>query len=148
MSDDWLEDLYQLYEEDKAKRQAEAEAEAKKKQQEEARQNQASELLRQSRAYELLRQVQKALLGGNGLLDVFEASNDYDRTITLVWQGSISEARKPDPEDPADCYYILVGVRHGRVWVNDRPLSSPTPKALQIALLQAAKNPERQKLDR
>ena len=146
MTDDWLTQLSRLREEDKARNVADAEAEEKKKQEEEARKNHISQLLRQSRAYELLRDVQKALLGGKGVLDVFEASDDYERTITLAWQGPISDARKPNPEDPDDCYYIQVGVRHGRVWVNDKPLSSPTPEALKIALLKASKNPELQKL--
>ena len=147
-NDDWLAQLKQLHEKDKAKQQAIANAEAEKKQQEQARKNHISALLRQSRAYELLREVQKALLAGKGVLDVFEASNDYERTITLAWQGPISDARKPNPEDTDDCYYIQVGVRHGRLWVNDRPLSSPTPKALKLALLKASQNPERQKLNK
>lgn len=146
-NDDWTTQLKQLHENDKAKHQAVAEAEAKKKQQEQDKKNHISELLRHSRAYELMREVQKLLLNGKGVLDVFEASNDYERTITLAWQGPISDARRPNPEDPDDCYYIQVGVRHGRLWVNDKPLSPPTPNALKIALLKAAKNPERQKIN-
>ena len=146
MCDDWLAELSQLHEEDKVKHLAKAEAEAKKRQEEEARKNQVSQLLRQSRAYELLRDVQKALLAGKGVLDVFEASDNYDRTITLAWQGAISNARRPNPEDPDNCYSIQVGVRQGRVWVNGKPLSSPTPEALKIALLKAGKNPKLQKL--
>ncbi len=145
MSDDWLAQLSQLHEDDKTKYQAEAQAEAKKKRQEEARKNQVSQLLRQSKAYEILRQVQKALLAGKGVLDVFEASDDYDRTITLAWQGPISNARKPDPEDPEDCHYILIGVRAGKLWVNGKQLPSATPDALKAALVQASKNPKRQK---
>ena len=144
MGDDWLAQLSQLREDDKAKHQAEAEAEAEKKRQEEARENQAGQLLRQSRAYELLRQVQKALLGGKGVLDVSEAADDYDLTITLAWQGPISNASKPDPEDPEDCHYILVGVREGKLWVNGKGLPSATPNALKAALLEAGKNPKRQ----
>ncbi len=145
MSDDWLQQLNQLHQEDKAKHQVKIDAEAKKKRQQEARKNQASELLRQSKAYELLRQVQKALLGGKGVLDVFDATDDYDRTITLAWQGPISNAKKPDPEDPGDYNYIMVGVRKGKLWVNDKPLPAATPTTLKAALLQASKQPGRKK---
>jgi hypothetical protein len=145
MSDDWLAQLSQLHEEDKAKRQANAQAEAQKKRQKDARKNQAGELLRQSRAYELLRQVQKALLGGQGLLDILEATDEIDRAITLIWQGPISNARKPDPEDSEAYYHISVEVKEGKLWVNGKSLALATPTALKAALLQASKNPRHQK---
>jgi hypothetical protein len=137
----WLDQLRQLREADRLNRQSEVEVE----QQPQAEQRQASELLRQSRAHELLRQVQKTLLGGQGLLDIFERKGQYDRVLTLVWQGPISAARKPDPDDPAEYSYVLVGVRQGQLWVNGKPLASAEPKALQAALLEACQKPGRQK---
>lgn len=140
MSDDWLQQLSQLHEADKAKRKAEA-----KQPPEQRRQHQAADLLRQSKAHTLLREVQKVFLGGKGLLDVFESAGQYDRGISLVWQGPISAARKPNPNDPEAYQYILVGVRQGKLWVNGKPVPSATPEALKIALLEACKNPERAK---
>jgi len=145
MPDDWLEQLKQLHEADKAKHLAQTQAEAGQKKQQAAHKNQASQLLRRSKAYPLLRQVQKALLNGQGLLDIFEAESEYDRTISLVWQGPISHARRPNPEDAEDFYYITVGVKKGKLWVNGKAVSAATPEALKAALLQASKNPGRQK---
>jgi hypothetical protein len=65
--------------------------------------------------------------------------------LTLVWQGPVSRARKPDPDDPAGYSYILVGVREGRLWVNGKPLAEATPEALKAALLQAARKPGRER---
>ena len=141
MSDDWLNQLNQIREDDKAKRQqAQAETEPLT-----LPQNQAVDLLRQIKAHELLRQVQRALLGGQGTLDVFDQAHDYDRLLALVWQGPISEARRPDPNDPELYSYILVGVRQGKVWVNSKRLPEATPEALKQALLAACKNPRREK---
>ncbi len=142
MSNDWLEQLRQLREADQSAHPDPLQAEEGPAQ---VTQRQASELLRQSRAHELLRQVQKTLLGGQGLLDIFERQKQYDRVLTLVWQGPISAARKPDPDDPAPYSYILVGVRNGKLWVNGKVLASAAPEALQQALLQAARNPGREK---
>jgi hypothetical protein len=141
VNDEWLEQLRQLHETDKAKRQAESAT----KKQEQAQQNRASELLRQSEAHQLLRQVQKVLLGGQGLLDIFDRAGNYDRVITLAWQGPISAARKPDPDDPEPYHYILVGVRQDKLWVNGKALSSATPAVLKAALLEASKKPGREK---
>lgn len=141
MSDEWLEQLHQLHEADKAKRQAET----KPEEQQNLEPDQASELLRQSKAHELLRQVQKVLLDGEGTLDIFDRAGDYERAITLVWQGPISAARKPDPDDPEVYNYILVGVRQGKLWVNGKRLASATPEKLKAALLQASKKPGREK---
>ncbi len=140
MSDEWLEQLHQLHEADKAKRQTEIE-----QKQPEVEPDEASNLLRESKAHELLRQVQKVLLGGEGVLDIFDRAGDYDRVISLVWQGPISEARKPDPDDPEAYSYILVGVRQGKLWVNGKRLFSTTPEALKTALLRASKKPGREK---
>lgn len=141
MSDDWLQQLRQLRENDRTRRQDRPGA----REQVHSPQRQASDLLRQARAHELLRQVQKTLLDGQGLLDIFERKGQYDRVLTLVWQGPISAARKPDPDDPAGYSYILVGVRNGRLWVNGKALPEATPAALQAALVLAAKNPGRER---
>jgi hypothetical protein len=140
MSDDWLDQLNQIREADKAKHQAKPEAEPAP-----PPQNLAVELLRQIKAHELLRQVQRALLGGQGTLDMFDRAQDYDRLLALVWQGPISEARRPDPNDPELYSYILVGVRQEQVWVNNKRLPEATPEALKQALLAACKNPRREK---
>lgn len=141
MNDDWLQQLQQLRENDRARQQDRLKAE----EQVQSPQRQASDLLRQARAHELLRQVQKTLLGGQGLLDIFERKGQYDRVLTLVWQGPISAARKPDPDDPAGYSYIMVGVRNGRLWVNGKALPEATPAALQAALVRAARNPGRER---
>lgn len=140
MSDEWLEQLRQLHEADKTKHEAEA-----PKEQEPPPQSRASELLRQSDAHQLLRQVQKALLGGEGVLDIFDRAGNYDRVITLAWQGPISAARKPNPNDPEPYNYILVGVRKDKLWVNGKSLPETTPEALKAALVEASKKPGREK---
>lgn len=140
MSNDWLHQLQQLHAADKARRQAEApQAERQPSP------SPASELLRQSQAHALLRQVQKALLNGGGVLDIFDRAGDYERVITLAWQGPISAARKPNPDDPAPYHYILVGVRQGSLYVNGRKLKETTPEALKAALLRASKKPGQEK---
>jgi hypothetical protein len=140
MSDEWLEQLRQLHEADKAEREVET-----SKAPEQPPPNLASELLRQSEAHKRLRQVQKELLNGGGTLDIFDRAGDYDRVITLAWQGPISAARKPDPDDPEPFNYILVGVRNDKLWVNGRLLPEATPAALKAALLDACKKPGRDK---
>jgi hypothetical protein len=140
MSDEWLEQLQQLHEADKAKRQAKV-----KEKEQQAQEDQASDLLRQSKAHELLRQVQRVFLAGQGTLDIFDRAGNYEQVITLVWQGSISAAHRPNPDDPEEYNYILVGVRQGKLWVNGKRVPSATPEALKTALLQACKNPKREK---
>ena len=140
MNDDWLKQLQQLHDDDKAKQQPKVDdvgAKALKQQKE------AATLLRKSKAHELLRQIQKTLLGGGGILDIYEQKSDYERVISLVWQGPISAARRPDPDDPEAYSYILVGVRQGKLWVNGKQVAKATPEALQAALLQACKKPGR-----
>jgi len=94
----WLDELYNLREEDKARRQTEPEPldlsvlTAQ-------REKQAADVLRQADAHNLLRRVQRALLDGKGIIDIFEHKSNYERLITLVWQGSVSMARNPNPED-------------------------------------------------
>jgi hypothetical protein len=145
MNDDWLEQLNQLHEADKAKQQIKTEAQTKQEQAEQARRKQAIDLLRQSQAHELLRQVQKTLLGGGGILDIFNQSGGYERVITLSWQGPISAARRTNPADSEEYSYIMVGVRQERLWVNGKPVADNTPEALKMALLEACKNPGREK---
>ena len=137
---DWLDQLYQLREADKAKRQV------KKRKPEivESQPRQASDILHICEAHKLLRRVQEALLGGKGIIDVFEQSGPYERAIALVWQGPISEARRPNPEDPEDYQYIVVGVNKGKLYVNGKKVPAITPEALKIALVEASKNPKRQ----
>ena len=141
MSDDWLEELQKLRAEDEARQQV----------QEEPvdmsvinRQNRAGQALRQCDAHNLLRKVQKVLLGGKGIIDIFDTTQQYDRAIALIWQGPISNARLPRPDDPDDYLYILVGAKGDQVYVNHRRLKNITPEGLKAALLWASKKPERQ----
>lgn len=140
MGDNWLEQLRQIHDADKIRQQALA---AKAEQAEQ--QNAAAELLRRHRAHELLRLVQKNLLDGKGLLTVVEQPRKFDRAVVLTWQGPVSEARRPDPKSDEDYQYILIGVKQGRVWVNNQLVKPATPGSLQAALLEAAKNPAVQK---
>jgi len=131
-NDSWLTQLQQLREADATQQQAQ-----------ELRQTQRERsvsLMRQSRAHVLLRQVQKALLGGEGAIKVYENVEGYDQVFVLMWQGPISSAREPDRvEEPYS--YILVGVKEGQVWVNGQALPKPDPEAMKAALLQASKAP-------
>jgi hypothetical protein len=142
MSDDWLTQLRQLRERDKTSRQPVEEVVDLSVLQAQ-RVQQAADLLRQADALNLLRQVQKALLDGKGVLDVFEQTQRYDRAISLAWQGSISEARKPDPKSTEAYQYILIGVREGKLYVNDKEIAAASPEKLKNALVEAAKKPGR-----
>lgn len=142
MVDEWLTELYRLREADAARRQAEGgEVDLTPLN----RQNQAAELLRRCQAHNLLRQVQKALLNGKGIIDIFDRTGQYDRAIALVWQGPISKARVPRSDDPEDYHYILVGARGDKLYVNGRQLKAATPEQLKTALVKAGKNPGRWK---
>jgi transcriptional regulator with XRE-family HTH domain len=101
----------------------------------------ADDLLRQCKALELLRQVQKALLGGEGLLNVPLEQNKYEAVLTLVWQGPIYAARKPDENTTEDMFFIMVGVKKNQVYVNGKKLADSTPEALKVMLVEAAKSP-------
>ena len=136
MSDPWLDQLRQLHDEDKAKREAK-----KPKKPEKPPESRASEILRQSQAHQSLRDVQKFLLNGGGTLDIFDRDDNYERGITLAWQGPISEARKPDINDPEPYNYIVVGVHNNTLWVNGKRLSNTKPATLKAALLAASQNP-------
>jgi hypothetical protein len=140
VSDPWLDQLRRLYDEDKAKRDAK-----KPKKPAKPPASRAGEILRKSQAHQSLRDVQKFLLNGGGTLDIFDRADDYDRGITLAWQGPISAARKPDINDPEPYNYILVGVRDNALWVNGKRLADNKPDTLKMALLEASKNPEQEK---
>jgi len=141
MSDDWLDELQKLREDDEAKQQAQVETLDMSVL---TRQNEAGQALRQCDAHNLLRKVQKVLLGGKGVIDIFDTTQQYDRAIALIWQGPISNARIPRPKDPDDYFYVLVGAKGDKIYVNHRRLKNSTPEALKSALLWASKNPERQ----
>lgn len=144
---DWLDELHQLREEDKAQRQADLKSlnlSVLTSQQVET----TTLLLHRCDAHNLLRRLQKVLLDGKGTIDIFEQKSNYDRIITLAWQGPISAARIPDPEDPEDYNYIYVGVKRGKVYVNGEELSPVTPDALKPALVKAAKNPKVQTINK
>jgi hypothetical protein len=139
VSDPWLDQLRRLHDEDKAKHEAK-----KPKKPEKSPGSRANEILRKSQAHQSLRDMQKFLLNGGGTLDIFDRGGDYDRGVTLAWQGSISEARKPDINDPEPYNYILVGVRNNTLWVNGKRLADTKPATLKAALLEAGKNPEQE----
>ena len=140
MSDEWLDELKELHEKDKAEQQAK-----RKEMKQPDKLQQADDIMRQSAAHQLLRQVQKALLNGKGVLEIDDGASQYDRAIALIWQGPISAARKPNPNDSENYRYILVGVRDGKVWVNGKSLPAATPDTLKGALLEASKDPGRGK---
>jgi transcriptional regulator with XRE-family HTH domain len=101
----------------------------------------ADDLLKQCKALELLRQVQKALLGGEGLLNPPATQNKYEKVFTLVWQGPIYAARKPEENTTEDMFFIMVGVKKNQVYVNGKKLADSTPEALKVMLVEAAKSP-------
>ena len=144
MSDDWLRQLRQLHEADKARIEAEAHKIEASQQQEQARLDKAVALLRGARAHELLRQVQKALLDGQGTLGLHENPKDYDRAIVLAWTGSIGNAKRPDFKSAEPYYYIMVAVRDDQLWINDQVLPVSNSEAMKRALLEAARNPATQ----
>jgi hypothetical protein len=141
MTDKWLDQLRQIREADKVRHEAESKAAITPDKK--AKVDRAAILLHRSQAHELLRQVQKVLLGGQGTLDILSDVSDYERVVTLVWQGPVSAARRPNPEDPQEISYLLVGVRQGKLWVNGQKLASGTPEALKKALVMACEKPGR-----
>lgn len=141
MSDDWLDELRKIREEDQARVQAQTDELNLSMLN---RKNQAIDVLRQSDAHNLLRRVQKVLLDGKGVIDIFDTTKQYDRAIALIWQGPIAQARLPRTEDPEEYHYILIGAKGDKLFVNDRLLESATPEMLKSALVWASKNPLRQ----
>jgi hypothetical protein len=142
MNDNWLDELHQLHEQDKTRHEAAVE-QLDLSVLPSQRVKEAADLLRQVDALNLLRQVQKALLNGKGVLDIFEQTKRYERAISLAWQGPISAARKPDPKNPEAYQYILIGVRQGKLYVNDKEVTPVTSEALKRALVEASKKPGR-----
>lgn len=143
MSDNWLDELHQLHEQDKASQQAAVEPLDLSVLSAQQSAKQAADLLRQADALNLLRQVQKALLDGKGVLDVFEKTERYERAISLSWQGPISAAHKPNRKNPEEYQYILIGVREDKLYVNDKEVTPITSEGLKVALVEAAKKPGR-----
>ena len=140
MPGNWLDELEELYEADKKKQQ-----EPQATNQPLLKQPDAADILRSLNAAKLLQRVQSILLRGGGGIVVNEHHSVFDQAISLVWQGSISAARAPDPEDPTDYYFIAVGVKGQKVYVNNKHLVNPTPQTLRQALVEAAKQPGRKK---
>jgi len=103
------------------------------------------DILKKTGAYSMLKQMQTALLNGQGVINVFENHQEYDRIVALVWQGPISAARRPDPINPEAYHYIAVGVRKGKLYVNDTEVL-PTSDDLKAALVQAAKKPRKTRM--
>lgn len=144
MADNWLDELYRMHDQDKTKQQTLQKSDpldlsVLSKNRVEV----AAAVMRSVNAHNLMRRLQSALLGGKGIIDVFDSKDDYDRIITLAWQGPISDARKPNPEDPIEYQYISVGARGNKLYVNGQEVASLTPEALKRALLEAAKKPGR-----
>ncbi len=140
----WLDALIEIRQDDKAQHEAEAKEETSELDLSViGKQNQATRLLSMCDAHKLLRRVQSLLLDGKGMIDVFDRTNDYERAIALVWQGPVSQARIPNPQDPEPYQYILVGATSRKVYVNKRELEFSTPEALKEALVWAARNPLR-----
>lgn len=105
------------------------------------KQNQAARLLSICDAHNLLRRVQGVLLAGKGTVDIFDRTKEYERAIALVWQGPVSQACIPNPQNPEPYQYILVGATSSKIFVNGQELDFITPEALKRALVWAAENP-------
>jgi hypothetical protein len=138
---DWLDELNELREADKARR--EAQAKTQPVDLNVLRRELASLTLRKCEAHKLLRRVQGVLLAGKGLIDI-ERTGEYDRAITLLWQGPISAARLPRADDLDEVYSIVIGAKGNDLYVNGRQVSPVTPEALKSVLVWAAGNPIRQ----
>lgn len=144
MDENWMDELYRMHEEDKSKQ------ETKKKVApldlsilSQNRIELAAATLRSVNAHAVMRRLQSALLGGKGVVDTFDSKGDYDRIITLAWQGTFSTARKPDPQTSEEYWYISVGAKGKRLYVNDKEVTPITPEAFKAALVKASKNPGR-----
>lgn len=127
--DDWIAQLQQVYETDKARQQAKEQDQAAQK-----KKNLADAFMQQSRAHDLMRQIQKVLLKGEGFLRFYEDVGDYHRAIALMWKGPISAASKPANLKDVDVS-IIVGANDEGIFVNDQKLAEPTPETLKKVLL-------------
>ncbi len=138
---DWLDELDDIRKDDETKQQ---EQKAKIDLSSSNRYEQATSVLKICNVHTLLRRVNGALLHDKGVIDIFDRTDEYDRAITLVWQGSVSKARTPDTTDPSEFQYIVVGAKGSKLYVNGRNLKSNTPETLKKTLVWAAKNPKKQ----
>ena len=129
---DWLAELRQIYETDKAYKQAQ-----KDSQPEAEAVVTAGEYLQRCSAHELMRQVQKTLLDGGGKLEFYENVGGYEQAVVLMWAGPISEAAKPATIEDVDAS-IIVGANAQGVFVNDERLANVSPDALRQRLLELA----------
>lgn len=131
--DDWGSQLRQLYEADKARRQAQEPSEAAPEPE-----VVAAQLLQRCRAHDLMRQLQKTLLNGGGNLRFYEQVGGYVQAVALMWSGPVSAATKPPRIEDVDAA-IIVGANEEGVFVNDSRLSEVSPEALKRALLERAR---------
>ena len=127
--DDWIAQLQQVYEADKAQQQAKEQIQAAQE-----KKNLADAFMQQSRAHELMRQAQRVLLKGEGILRFYENVGEYNRAIALMWKGPISAASKPANLKDVDVS-IIIGANDQGIFVNDQKLAEPTPEALKKMLL-------------
>ena len=130
--DDWLAELRQVYERDKAYQQAKEQSRSARVPEETA-----ADLMRRCRAHELMRQVQKVLLNGEGTLQFYENVGGYKQALILMWKGPVSAASKPANIKDVDTS-IIVSANDRGIFVNDKKLSEPSPEALKQALLDLA----------
>lgn len=136
---DWLDDLYNIRREDeerlnKHKKDASLDLSVL------GRREQAVSAMRVIEAHKILRRVNDALLNGKGVIkDIQDAK--YDQGLALIWQGPVSQARPPRPEDSDKCRFIMVTAKGKQVFVNHTPLKNITPEEFKAALVKAAKEP-------
>lgn len=97
-------------------------------------------LLYKVEAHQLLRDLRQFLLGGVGVIELFEDASGYDLVLALMWDGPVSQAKTPKANSQ-DRRHIFIGVREDNLYVNGKKIQGNTKKALQQALLEAAQNP-------
>lgn len=131
--DDWTSQLRQIYEVDKARREAQQRREAAPDPK-----AIAAQLLQECRAHELMRQLQKSLLDGRGKLQFYEKVGGYEQAVVLLWSGPISDASEPAHIQDVDTA-IIVGANSGGLFVNDNRLTEHSPDALKQRLLELAR---------
>lgn len=136
---DWLDDLYNIRREDeerlnKHKKDASPDLSVVEQR------DQAISAMRVIEAHKILRRVNDALLNGKGIIkDIQDAK--YDQGLALIWQGPVSQARPPRPNDADKCRFIMVTAKGKQVFVNHTPLKNITPEEFKAALVKAAKKP-------
>lgn len=142
---DWLDELYKMHEEDKGKQPPRKAEPLDLSILSKNRVELAAATLRSVNALAVMRRVQSALLGGKGIIETLDTGDDYDQVIILSWQGTISTAQKPNPETFETYWYISVGARGKKLYVNGKEVKPITPEALRAAIVKAAKNPGKAK---